>query len=246
MIELRWLRPQSGDGPALMAVLDEAERLKALRLHHPADRLAYAAAHALLRTLLSEVAGGAPQDWRFAASPTGKPHLDVGGGGASLKFSLSHARGMVACAVASMELGLDVEPLARLPDALALARAFFSEREAAALATLEDPARSNVFVHLWTLKEAYYKAIETGLPGRLDRPDFDLALLARAGQSCLPVCSEDWTFTRFVLPGSFVLALAARSTGGASMPVSCREAAVQVNDVLSTAEAAPVQHPRKG
>jgi 4'-phosphopantetheinyl transferase len=63
----QWLR--------LAALLDNDERARAARFAFEEDRQAYVAAHALLRADLSRRAGGAPQDWRFAAAPLGKPYL---------------------------------------------------------------------------------------------------------------------------------------------------------------------------
>ena len=209
MIELRWLRPEDVDEPVLKSLLDETDRTRAARFHHAADRLAYAAAHALLRTLLSEVAGGAPQDWRFVRSPAGKPRLDGARGWPDLRFSLSHARGMVACAVATgVEIGVDVEPLTPVPDALRLAWTHFSAREAEGLQTMVEPARSEAFVHLWTLKEAAGKAAGTGLQDRLDQPEFNPVVVAALGERLRPLRSCGWTFRRFILPGRFVLSLA--------------------------------------
>ena len=223
MTGLRWLRPEPADEPALTDLLDEAERVRAARFHHGADRLAYVAAHALLRTLLSEIAGGAPQAWRFVRSPTGKPRLEQGQGGADLRFSLSHARGLVACVVAEgMEVGVDVEPLQPTPDALRLARTWFSAREADRLQTMADPARSEAFLHLWTLKEAAGKATGAGLRDRLDQPEFDPTVIANSGERPRPLHPGDLTFQRLVLPGQFVLSLSL--AGESRLEAVCSEA----------------------
>ncbi|WP_174299528.1 4'-phosphopantetheinyl transferase superfamily protein [Caulobacter sp. S45] len=227
MIELRWLQPSAPDEPLLMDLLDEAERARALRFQHEADRIAYAAAHALLRALLSEVAGGAPRNWRFVRSPTGKPRLDGADGGPDLRFSLSHARGMVACAVApGIDLGVDVEPLSPMPDGLVLARASFSVREADGLQALAEPARSDAFVHLWTLKEAAHKASGQGLQDRMEHPEFEPARLTGPDPSPRPLEPCGWLFRQFRPQGRFALALA-YADDARSGPVRCRPGAIR-------------------
>ncbi len=224
MITLRWLAPAPADERALLSLLDAGERSRAARFHHDADRLAYAAAHGLLRRLLSDLAGRAPQAWRFVRTPTGKPCLDRTGGAPDLRFSLSHARGMVACAAAEdIELGVDVEPLAPVSDALILARAAFSAREAVGLQALTEPARSYAFTHLWTLKEAAHKAGGVGLKDRIGQPEFEPAEVADIEETPSPLHPCGWAFRSFRLPGPFVLSLA-RPEEHRSEPVCCRAA----------------------
>ena len=59
----------------------------------------------------------APLDWRFDTGPHGKPALAPGVSPRPLSFNLSHARGLVACAVAEpaghVDVGLDVELVTR-------------------------------------------------------------------------------------------------------------------------------------
>ncbi len=213
------MQPQIVDEAVFLALLDDEERARAVRFHHAVDRLAYAAAHALLRTMLSEMAGGAPQAWRFVRSPTGKPRPDDAGGWPDIRFSLSHSRGMVACVLAAgAELGVDVEPLAPFPDALDLAQAHFAAREAAALQAMDEPARSEAFVRLWTLKEAAYKAVGSGLPDRLEEPEFDVRVVASSMDDLVPVARSDWLFRRYAPAVGFALSLA-RPVDQASTPV---------------------------
>ncbi len=86
---------------------------------------------------------------------------------ARLHFSVAHAPGALLCALsADGELGVDVERAERGSGASAerLARRYFSLAEAASLAALPDErARVARFVELWTLKEAYVKALGRGI-----------------------------------------------------------------------------------
>src|SRR5262249_44384945 len=66
----------------------------------------YAAAHALLRRVLSHDRATSPHAWRFDRTPSGKPFLIEPG---APSFSLSHTQGLVACALAADAVGVDVE-----------------------------------------------------------------------------------------------------------------------------------------
>lgn len=157
----------SGDWDRLASMLDETERARAARFAFDEDRKAYVAAHALLRAELSRRAGARPQDWRFAAAPRGKPFLlDPP---RDLRFSLSHARGMVAVAVAEgVEIGVDVESADRRAESMALARRFFAPEDVALLEAAPEAARRDLFFAVWTLKEAVVKATGQGLSQALD------------------------------------------------------------------------------
>ncbi len=144
-------------------VLDDGERARAERLAFAADRNAFVAAHALLRLTLSSLAGGAALDWRFVASPSGKPELAGPDRGAGLTFSLSHARTIVACAVSrDGAVGVDVEAVepADIDDMLVDYACGPAER--ALLERFAPSVRPVAFARLWTLKEAVLKATGDG------------------------------------------------------------------------------------
>jgi hypothetical protein len=92
----------------------EDERCK--RFAFDDDRRDYAVAHALLRRLLSHRHAVSPEAWRFEATPSGKPRVAADFAALPLAFSLSHARGLVACAVSEdAEVGIEVDPPIRSP-----------------------------------------------------------------------------------------------------------------------------------
>jgi 4'-phosphopantetheinyl transferase len=156
-----------GQWPALAAMLGEEERARAARFAFEEDRQSYVSAHALLRAELSRRASRAPQEWRFAATKLGKPYLlDPP---RDLRFSLSHARGMVAVAIAEgVEVGVDVESAERRAESMKLAERFFAPEEIALLRNVEGDRRRDLFFAIWTLKEAVVKATGQGLSRALD------------------------------------------------------------------------------
>ncbi len=221
-----WLRQTADmDDQAVAAAverLSDEERARCSRFHFARDRRDYAAAHALLRTALSEVAGRsaetsratdsvlpppgsggprgprAPADWRFVTTANGKPVLDEGTS-SPLAFNLSHTRGCVAVAVTTgLPVGIDVEALDRRPDVDAVAERFFAPDEARWLGRASGTERHERFFRLWTLKEAYLKATGEGIARSLQAIRFELA--------------EDGTVARFTSPDSGHLRWAFAST----------------------------------
>jgi 4'-phosphopantetheinyl transferase len=146
-----------------VSLLSAEERAQHARFHFARDARDYAAAHALLRTVLSKDTSRPPECWRFDKTSHGKPFL-IGEEELTPSFSLSHAHGMVACAVAhGVDIGVDVECVDREVDFLEIAARFFSPAEAQRLAHLDLDARRQRFFDLWTLKEALVKAMGLGL-----------------------------------------------------------------------------------
>ena len=149
--------------------LSAGERARAARFMFPRDRRDYIAAHALLRNVLSQHGGQQPGAWEFATDHRGKPYVIPSAAGPTPAFNLSHATGLVACAVtAEAQVGLDVERIDRGADLLALANRFFAPAERYALAACPQAERQVRFIELWTLKEAFLKACGEGLARPLD------------------------------------------------------------------------------
>ena len=153
----------------MRALLSEEEHARCDRLVLAEDRRAFTAAHALLRTALSRHGARPPRDWRFHTTAHGKPFLASQTGHPPLSFNLSHTRSTVACAVArGADLGLDVEEAGRVSDGLGVAERYFTAGERQWLAACPAEEVAVRFVELWTLKEAYIKAVGLGLRVPLD------------------------------------------------------------------------------
>jgi 4'-phosphopantetheinyl transferase len=165
------------EGGVWYADLSDAERLRATGFRFARDRNSYLAAHGLLRRALSErLSEVAPSQWQFVSDADGKPELAAPFRATGLRFSLSHAPGAVACVITQeAACGIDVESLARKINVFALAKRTASADEREALQSLPVAERSALFLRLWTLKEAYAKAIGRGLSTPFDLLSFDLA-----------------------------------------------------------------------
>ncbi len=214
-VRLRWLRIEDLETQPVerwSGLLSASEQARATRFRHPADRAAYVAAHALLRHMLSEALGGYPRAWAFETGRSGKPALAVAHRRPRLHFNISHTRGLVACAIAGVPVGVDVEASdGDVPSAVA---ARFAPGERAMLAKAADAEYRTMFFRLWTLKEAYLKATGEGLSGRLDSPAFQLDPLRvmfspREGAPAAPDNPAAWQFFECLPGDGHRLALAA-------------------------------------
>jgi phosphopantetheine--protein transferase-like protein len=85
-------------------------------------------------------------------------------------LSFSSSQGFYcACASGENELGIDVERRRSVDNVLDLAGRFFAPEEAAAIAASPLEARSEMFLHMWTAKEAGLKALGLGIVDGLNR-----------------------------------------------------------------------------
>jgi 4'-phosphopantetheinyl transferase len=213
--EVRWLDladVTADDEARWLRLLDEKERARAARFYRASDRLAFVAAHALLRATLTRALGGRPESWRFVEAAQGKPSLDPAMGQPPLEFNLSHAQGAVACALTrGAPIGVDIESPNRDVDLLALARSFFARAEVALLEAVAEDERVATFLHLWTLKEAYVKARGDGLSLPLDRFAFSLDPIGIELPDASPAEPSIWRFASLRLSGGHRLSVAARS-----------------------------------
>jgi 4'-phosphopantetheinyl transferase len=168
------LRPEElecrGRRSTFVELLTTDERERLARYRFPRDQDVYLAAHGLLRLMLSWHEGGDPRAWRFRAGQFGRPEIESPA--SRLRFSISHTRGIAACAVGiDHDIGLDVETVTSAAP-LEVAEHYFSPREQHDLRQLRSQDQSARFFTYWTLKEAYLKARGFGLSMPLDRFSF--------------------------------------------------------------------------
>lgn len=129
---------------------DESKR-REISLMRQADkrRLRIAADH-LCRTAAAEALGLSPAEVKFGKNEHGKPITD------GMEFNLSHSGDIAVCAVSDKPIGIDIEALREIrPDA---AKRFASAEELEYIGS--DPRR---LFEIWTLKEAYFKCVGTGI-----------------------------------------------------------------------------------
>jgi len=202
------------DAPALAAmaeVLSAEERARRDRFVFDRDRRDFVAAHALVRRMLSRSDATGPTGWQFDIDAHGKPSVVASQAGAPpLVFNLSHTHGLVACAVArGTSLGIDVERVDRISSGPDIAARYFAPPEIRMLERHPASDYNGRFIELWTLKEAYIKAVGTGLAHPLDsfafafEGDSGLRFAAPPG-----VAAPDWQFLLAAPTANYRLAVA--------------------------------------
>ena len=97
-------------------------------------------------------------DAEISWTDTGKPYL---ANCQELYFNLSHSGNFAACVFYHKEVGIDVQKICPVSDALI--QKIATEEEASALLQLPKEAREEAFAKLWTVKESYLKYTGRGL-----------------------------------------------------------------------------------
>lgn len=214
-------------------LLSAAERERADRFRFARDRRDFIAAHALVRSALSAVNGRPPSQLEFTTTREGKPLLlDAGGGPSPLAFSLTHTRGLVACAVGGMNLGIDAEATDREADVDGVSERFFAPAERAALRRLSGMARRERFFELWTLKESLLKGIGLGLGHPLEEIAFDVQASGAVSLEATGLDAASWQFALHRL-GPYCLSAAVERGHAADVPVQLREARLPLPESVS-------------
>ena len=155
-------------------LLDGEERRRSARFVRPLDRDRFVLAHAALRLFLARCLDLDASEVRYEHGAHGKPRLDPVL--PPLEFNLSHSGGWAMAAVArDRAIGVDVEQVRDLPDALGIADTHFSAAEREALRSLPPTEQRGAFFRCWTRKEAVVKALGEGFYRALDSFDVDLA-----------------------------------------------------------------------
>jgi 4'-phosphopantetheinyl transferase len=173
------------------AVLDSREVARVARFHADKDRNLYIAAHALTRALLAHVGEKLAAAWQFAETEKGKP--EIIDNESNLAFSLSHTAGLVACAVAHFPVGIDTESRDRKQKQADIAQTVLASSEVALLTAYPFPRQSEIFLRLWTLREAYVKATGQGIS--FPREDFAFTLDPLAIHFADKNLCADWQFS---------------------------------------------------
>ena len=143
--------------------LNQEETARSARLHTPDAQKQFIHSRAFLRHVLSLYTGHAPHELAFATTATGKPYLAQNA--AAVQFNLSHSHARAAVIVTqNMACGIDIEYLPKIDAAyFSLSDRIMSPQEQQHFRTLDMNGKRAFLAALWTIKEAYLKAIGLGL-----------------------------------------------------------------------------------
>jgi 4'-phosphopantetheinyl transferase len=167
--------------------LDPGETARSASFQSEPARRRFIGGHVLLRTVLGEFVGVAPQKLRFDHGPCGKPRL-ASNPTDSVWFSLAHSGELALVAIsATSEVGVDVERIRPIPEALEIAERAFDSSSCTALHETAPEHRDAIFLRSWTRLEALAKATGCGLVPLLEQTEELMGagrIVERLGDEC--------------------------------------------------------------
>ncbi|EKK00561.1 4'-phosphopantetheinyl transferase [Rhodopirellula baltica SH28] len=160
-----------------MRWLPQEEHQSAAKFRVASARHQHVIGRGMARFLIADT-NTAPHQIQFRNLDHGKPIVETP---EQLRrpFNIAHTKGLVICGIgaeaADEWLGVDIEGLDRKTDP-GLAQRYFAPEEIEQLDRVKnDDAKQALFLKIWTLKEAFIKAIGTGLNTPLDQFAFENA-----------------------------------------------------------------------
>lgn len=158
-------------------LLSPHELERCARFYRAEDRRRFLITRAAIRTALTHyIPEISPTAWQFTRNAHGRPAVAETLLAAAPTFNISHTEGLIVIALAGAgELGVDVEDVSRRSRTQDVAERYFSQVEVRELLTLSEHEQRIRFFDLWTLKEAWIKALGVGLAMPLDSFSFCLS-----------------------------------------------------------------------
>ncbi|MFY4718927.1 4'-phosphopantetheinyl transferase family protein [Streptomyces sp. LaBMicrA B280] len=184
-----------------------------LELSHEDVRRRYAASRLLLKCAAGAVLRSDPEQLELAYGPTGRPYLR---GYDQIDISLSHTGDVLLVGLTTRGLiGVDAERVDRQMYGSGLGRHVCTPYELITLSMLDERERNPSLVRLWTLKEAYSKAIGQGMNFRFT--EFGFGPDGRPVQVQRPDgtvgTGDEWGFRSFVIDDAYCVSAAVYDAG---------------------------------
>jgi 4'-phosphopantetheinyl transferase len=146
------------------SILSNEEQIWSAGFRLKRYRKRFIVARGVLRAILGFYLNSEPDRIEFCYSPYGKPYLTEGYYKEPIQFSSAHSHELALYALTlSRRVGVDLELVRKIPYVEQMAAQSFSPLESAAFRMSPKSRKLKVFFDFWTRKEAYGKAIGTGL-----------------------------------------------------------------------------------
>lgn len=205
-----WL-PAEGSGTELRRLLGR-DWHRYQTFTQPRLRERFTASRLLLRHAAAAILGTAPHLVDLSYQPGGRPYVR---GCDQIDVSLSHTEEMMVVGITRMgRVGVDVERADRRLAHTGSETQACTPFEKRQLDAGGDDARNDTMVRLWTLKEAYSKALGQGLRFRFT--EFGFALEDSGARLVRPdgtPAGDSWTFGTFPAGGRYVVSAAVFDAG---------------------------------
>ncbi|MGW2835073.1 4'-phosphopantetheinyl transferase family protein [Streptomyces sp. NPDC001286] len=181
------------------------------RTTDPAVRCRFAASRLLIKYTAAAALGIDAEDIDIAYRLGGRPYLR---GLDQVEVGLTHTGELMAVGISRMgRMGLDAERADRRFDMDLMRRAMCTPAEAAELDALPAPQRAAGLLRLWTLKEAYTKALGQGMRLPFTEFGFGLALGGLRTPDGTAALGEEWTFATYPVLGRYLVSAACHDAG---------------------------------
>lgn len=191
--------------------IDELVRVE--KFHFKPQKDQFIAARGGLRSLLADYLHQNPADIFFRYGEYGKPYIE----NTDLNFSLSHSGNHIVYAFTrGAAIGVDIEEIKNDIDFFSIGKLIFSEVEYAQFLTVSEPEKALAFYRGWTRKEAYLKAIGTGVYFPLT--EVEVSFLSHEKPELLKIKDnfnkkEQWQLEEIISNKHYVLTVAVSTIG---------------------------------
>ncbi len=136
---------------------EESMRMKQLVFQNRAED--YIISRGILRNILAQYLGQAPERLHLKSSPNGKPYLPE----SKLQFNLSHSDGLFLFGLAlGTPIGVDLQRVYPIANISTIIKNYFSPEEQILINSVKKSRLQDLFFTIWTAKEAYLKGTGEG------------------------------------------------------------------------------------
>ena len=185
----------------------ECDRLRVMRNRDA--RLQFCAGRWLARHVLARRLGCTEAEVKLTVGAHGRPSIVT----REVDFNLSHAGSCIVLALSTARVGIDVEAADRVMDWRSVARRFFSTDETAAIEACAESEQRAAFIRTWVRKEAFVKALGTGVAAGFDRFDVSTgAEPALTGARIDGISVTEWSIRDLFPAPGYVAAVAVHAT----------------------------------
>ncbi|WP_107471324.1 4'-phosphopantetheinyl transferase family protein [Streptomyces monashensis] len=205
-------RPERAGGPRLRALLGR-DWARYLDLTHPEVRTRFASSRVLLKFAAGAALHVPPQAVELGYTPSGRPYLH---GYDGVQISLSHTEDLLLVGLATgAVIGVDAERADRALYGAGLGRHLCTPREVELIEAMPAARRDPALVRLWTLKEAYSKAIGLGMQFRFTDFGFetDGTPTGVRRPDGTPGTGSEWSFRTYALLDRYTVSVAVGDSG---------------------------------
>jgi 4'-phosphopantetheinyl transferase len=175
--------------------ISNEKQQRILKCHHIQDAWRLLIAELLLRYLLIKKLKIKNNGIIFSLSKLGKPFLNQF---PDVHFNVSHSGNWVVAIINDSPVGIDVEQVKPIKNALKISKRFFSQEEHQLLINSKEDDLYNIFFNIWTLKESYIKATGKGLFQQLQ--SFSINPNNKNIKLIDPESDKTWFFNQYNLP----------------------------------------------